>query len=100
MRLSITTHRHLSTASIFVGFVVGCALVFVLPKTHTFYDTLLFFLVPTMSALLPGVLMGLCVPAVCPQCHGRTYYTWSNPIIYRCKDCGHRHNTGIYYSED
>ena len=100
MHLSITAHRHLSTVSSFLGFFAGAYLVFWLPRTDTFYDTLLFFFVPIMSAIIPGVIMGLCVPAVCPQCHGRTYYAWSNPIKYRCKDCGHLHNTGIFYSED
>jgi hypothetical protein len=100
MPLSITTHRHLSTVSTFLGFGAGAYLTFLLPRTHTFYDMLLFFLVPIMGAIIPGVSLGLCVPAACPHCHGRAYYAWSKPITYRCKDCGHLHNTGVYYSSD
>jgi hypothetical protein len=40
------------------------------------------------------------VPARCPECGGETYGQGRAPVIYLCRDCGHRHDTGICEGEE
>lgn len=31
----------------------------------------------------------------CPSCTGRAFRSWGSRIVYTCRDCGYRHDTGI-----
>ena len=36
-----------------------------------------------------------CVPARCPRCGGAAYWQAVGSWAYRCRDCGHLHETGL-----
>jgi hypothetical protein len=39
------------------------------------------------------------VPATCPTCGGPAYGEGREPVLYVCRHCGHRHDTGIRESQ-
>ena len=36
-----------------------------------------------------------CVPALCPRCGGAAYWRAEGIWAYRCRGCGHLHETGL-----
>jgi hypothetical protein len=70
----------------------------------------LFFGAFILGAIIPRLVFKYLVPAKCPQCGGRAFFSslrqsqrspifggrrGARNIVYRCKECGHVHVTGV-----
>ena len=98
--MPIWLHLTLTILAEFAAFIVGALGAFFVLMPRLAVEGFAMFVALALCAFVPVFLargaMRWFVAARCPQCAGQSRCEGSRPICYRCKQCGHLHQTSVY----